>query len=358
MAGTYEGITIGAGTRIQAGTPVRAINSDRRTYGLLVRGVVMATYVSDSPGHPLEAQADDSTMAPTAVYCDVLAFPSVPGQRWHYLRQVLVSQPTGGMHRGRVWKPRATTVDTSGTPVGDQTANPAHMDGDHVLVGFLDDNFGQPVILRGLPHPQVDEGNPGTLAGQHMKLVDGDGDPDFIRHHGVYYGVDDLGNYSCDTRWANDGRLAADGHESLPPKLGDAAPETLGNQSIDLPSESKHQVSLWDMSTPDAPVEVMRFSVDKGKVHVMVTGGETLTVEEDGIDAKLVLGNGAVSVAVADRVEVLYGALKAALDTFATHKHLGVTIGAGTSGIPDTALAAPAWDGQINSDKLTIPDTT
>ena len=347
MSDPYEGVVVGAGTRIQAGVPTRAVNTERKANGLLLRGVVAKTYVSDDTEHPLADYADDTVRGPKAVYCDVLVYPSIPGQRWFALFHVLVSQPTGGIHRGRIWKPRASTQDLSKQPLEDQTSNPAQVDGDHVLVGFLNDNFDQPVILRGLPHPAVDTGHEEWAdVGRRMRLLKADEDPDYVKHHGTFYGVDTNGNYLVDSTFANDGTLQDDpklGYEADPPTDGK------GSHSYKLPQAATFRVALYDMSSPDSPNEVMAFSIDKDKVLASVTQGDTLKVEEDAADAKLTLGDGAVKVAVADHLQTLYGLLKTAYDG---HKH---PTGTGPSGVPDTP--APAWDSDINSSQMLIPDT-
>lgn len=347
MDDPYGGMVVGAGTRIQAGVPVRSVNVERKVNGLLLRGVVTSTYVSDSSGHPLEGSAGTSGTGPMAVYCDVLVYPSLSNQRWYGLAQVLVSQPTGGIHRGRIWKPRATTLNLSGNEV-DQTINPAQVDGDHVLIGFLNDNFDQPVILRGLPHPAQDTGheNDDRELGKRMKMVVTDGDPDFFKHHGVYYGVSNIGSFIVDTTWANDGELQNApklGHEADPPTDGK------GVQNFRLPQDSLFAIALFDMTNPAAPSEVMSFSIDKDKVLVKVTQNDTLKIEEDLAEAKLTLGDGAVKVAVADHLEILYGLFKTAYET---HKHPS---GTGPTGTPDTL--APNWDANINSSQVLIPDT-
>jgi hypothetical protein len=350
MGETYEGSVVGAGTRIQAGVPTRRVNYDRKVNGLLLRGVVMATYVSDQTGHPMERLTDDfrndSTKKATAVYCDVLVYPSVAGQRWFGLAGVLVSQPTGGMHRGRIWKPRAATVNLSKQEI-DQTINPALIDGDHVLIGFLDDSFDMPVIIRGLPHPSVDTGHEEADLGRRMRLVDGDRDPDFSKHHGTFYGIDDNGDFILDSTWANNGELkSADGelgHEADPPTDGK------GSHTLKLPQDATFAIALFDMSTPESPVEVMSFAIDKDKVLAKVTQNDSLKVEEDLADAKLTLGDGVVKVAVADHLETLYGLFKTAYEG---HKHPS---GTGPTGTPDTP--APSWDPNINSSQMLIPDT-
>lgn len=348
MADPYEGSVVGSGTRIQAGVPTRSVNVERKANGLLLRGVVVKTHVSDSDTHPMADNAGDAVKGPTAVYCDVLVYPSIPGQRWFALHQVLVSQPTGGMHRGRIWKPRASTQDISKQPLEDQTSNPAHQDGDHVLVGFLNDSFDQPIVLRGLPHPAVDTGHEDwATIGKRMKLVDADKDPDYVKHHGTFYGVDSDGNFLLDTTFANDGALQGDpklGHEADPPTDGK------GSQTFNLPQDATFKVALYDMSTPDAPNEVISLTIDKDQVLAQVTQNNSVKIEEDLADAKLTLGDGAVKVAVADHLQTLYTAVKAWLEA---HTH---PTGTGPSGQPANN-PAPDWDTNINSSQMLIPDT-
>jgi hypothetical protein len=346
------GKKIGAGTRLQAGIPreYRSITT-LRANGLMLRGVVVATYVTDDAGHP---QADsDGKDSPSAVYCDVLVYSSVPGQRWSGLKNVLVAQERGGLHRGKIWKPRAATVSL--TDELDQTSNPAYLDGDHVLISFLDNNFSQPIIIGGLPHPSQDwNWEEGELR-PHLKLKQTDGDPELRLHHGITWGVNVDNNFIIDTTWANDGSLDDKGKESDPPTDGK------GSQQFSLPQDSTMDIVFYDMTDSTAPDEVLRMKYQKdagildikdaaGYFNVQIEDGASLKVELKDDAAKLTLGDGAVKAAVADHLEALYGTLKTWLE--------GVTVptGTGPSGTPLNA-PAPSWDSNINSDKLTLPDT-
>jgi len=326
----WESLRVGAGTRIQSGVPVKKVSSDGiHARGLLLRGVVMATYVTDDTTHP---QADDSFGVPSAVYCDVLVYASIPGQRWFTLGKVLVTQNRGGLHRGDLWKPRATTANILGDWNEYEGSNPAYFDGDHVLVGFLNDSLQQPIILRGLPHPSRDVGNGDYDIGKRMKLKLVDGDPEFSKHHGVYWGVDDGGNFIVDTTFGNDGSIDGDGKEPGPPTNG-----TQGNQVRKIPVDSSHELIVLDMADPTSPVEV-------GKLVFRANGGKD--------DVTLKLGTGAVSVAIADHLETLYTTTLTGIKAiFETHKH---PTGTGPSGVSDLQL--PDWDSAINSAKLTISD--
>lgn len=308
---------IGFGTRIQEGIPRRpASRGEQRAGGLMLRGVVMATYVSDSPGHPHE---EDTSNPPVAVYCDVLVMPSISRQRWFGLRGVLVSQPRGGMHHGAVWKPRATTVNLSSSlDSSGAIANPAYLDGDHVLIGFLNDNLSQPVILAGLPHPSTDMGNETKDLGFRMKLKVADGDPEIWKHHGIWWGVTDAGDFLVDTTYANNGKLAADGKEAAPKTDGSA-----GNFTVRLPSGAKLILKIAD--------------------------GASIEWSGSAATAQLIVGNGAVKAAIADHLQQLWGTLKSWLEA------VTVPTGMGPSGTPINTPAT-AWNTNINSNQLKFPD--
>lgn len=365
-------------TRIQQGIPRSQIRpSGRHANGLLIPGVVTATFVVDSPGHP-KANAPDPNIA-VAVYCDVLVFPSIAGQRWFGLKKVLVSQEVAGLHRGRIWKPRPAKLDWTDDLDLDAGSNPAYVDGDHVLVGFMNDNLSQPVILRSLPHPSMDLGREENELGRRMRIQEADKDPDFFRHHGIHYGVDDLGNFVLNTNFANNGILEDDGKESAPP-----TDDTQGNVTMNIPLESKVTMNVNDMADPDAPemqaqmiiqknavnitikdtAGVINIDIEEGK-HTLIfnkgkleikldSGANTILVEGKDAAAVLTLGNGAVKVAVADHLETLYTGLKGKLDASDAHVH---PTGVGPSGPPNPPIVADPWDSNINSDKITLPDT-
>jgi hypothetical protein len=323
-----ESQIIGEGTRIQSGTPLRVRSPELNISGLLLRGVVMATYVTDSPEHP---RAGDTLNPPLSVYCDVVVYPSIPGQRWFPMHQVAVAQERGGLHNGEIWKPRATTRNLLTNLDRSAGANIAHFDGDHVLIGFLNNSPTEPIILKALSHPSRDLGNENLESGKRITLKLVDGDPDFRKHHGIFYGVSDKGDFVVDSRWGHDGTLLPDGKEPPAPTTGAS-----GNQIGNLPQGSKWRVVFYNMAAPEAPVEVSSMDLD--------LASDTF--------ARVTLGGGAVKVAIADHLEELYTqAVTGIKDAFATHKH---PTGTGPSGTPDVQF--PVWDSRINSRHLTIPD--
>jgi hypothetical protein len=217
--------------------------------GLLLRGVVTATYVVDDSQHPF---ADQEAVVPTAVYCDVLVF----GRQWRFLPQCVVAQERSGLHSGHVWKPRACSMTLTGDPADlNRGTNPANLDGDHVLVAFMDGDVTQPVVVRALPHPAADVGNEEFGVGHRLKLKVEDGDPDFYKHNGTYYGIHKNGDFYIDTTHANDGELLDSdgewGHEPEPPTDGK------GSVVCHLPQDATWSVKLMDMTDPLEPKPVL-----------------------------------------------------------------------------------------------------
>lgn len=250
MSQQFKTAVLKSGTRLQSGIPKRKSPiAPGNATGLLLRGVVTATYVIDDDKHPFAGREDQ---VPTAVYCDVLTF----GRNWRFIPKALVAQERSGLHSGHVWKPRACSMSLTGDPVDlNQGTNPANLDGDHVLVGFLDGNSNQPVIMRALPHPAADVGNEEFGVGHRLKLKVEDGDPDFYKHNGTYYGIHKNGDFYIDTTHANDGELldveGERGHEPDPPTDGKGSVVCL------LPRDAKWSVKLMDMSDPLNPTPVL-----------------------------------------------------------------------------------------------------
>ncbi len=101
------------GAMFQSGVPTRMlVDQPTRARGLLLRGVVVATYVLDDGTHP-QAQGTNRG-GPVAAYCDVITYGSRAGSQTRLVKNCLVLQRRGGLHDGDIWIPKATTKDITG----------------------------------------------------------------------------------------------------------------------------------------------------------------------------------------------------------------------------------------------------
>lgn len=325
----YQPLFGANGELLQSAVPKVTEPTVRR--GLLLRAVVTQTYVFDAPEPPVAVLQDTGTSfdptpvdvthpAKKAIYCDVWCY----GTRYTgHLPRALVLQERGGLHEGRIWIPRPARFDVTADGMDLNLAtNPANVDGDHVLVGFIDDNPNQPVILGGIQHPSSDIGNSTRIAGHRMRLGVDDGAPDFRKHRGVFHGVDDEGNYVIDLRRAHIGEYESDGSEPEPALDGSS-----GNVEIRIPRTSTLTIKIED--------------------------GPTLRLEGKEDEAKLTVGDGAMHVAIVEHLKALYEELKAKLDVFDSHTHI-YAFGPTLDPIPK--IQAPAWDSAIESSKVSFPD--
>jgi len=333
--------------------------------GLLVRGVVMVTYVLDDPNHPSVLETGDDGRDPVSVYCDVLVYSNKRGLHSHYLTKVPVLQDRGGLHDGRIWKPKATTIDVTESPVDPNTGTlVGNLDGDHVLIGFMDDAMNQPIILGGVPHPSHDVGNLEKPKGHRRGLIVADGHPDFWKHHGTFYGIDTNGDFLVDTTFGNDGEINADGTEADPPTDGKGA------QKHSLPQDAEARTEWFDMVDPTAPVSKSYQSIKKDSyelslndvavflkllvsaLELKLDGGATLKAEGNDADAILTLGNGVKSAIIAEAWETFFdGSFKTWV---VGHTH---PTGVGPSGYPAESGTFPAYSSSgATSTKLLFPD--
>lgn len=334
----------GKGYRLQSGIEHRKrVVGTSTPNGLLMRGAAIATYVTDNPNHP---RGDNPNNLPVAVYCDVIVYGSLPYNRWFTLSKVLVSQKRGGLHNDDIWKPRATSKNIN-TDFNDTVgANPGDLDGDHVLIGFMNNSFDEPIIIKGLPHPARDIANDLYPSGKRLKLKLIDGDPDLVKHHGVFSGVDDSGNYIVDSTFGNDGTTSDTGEEPLPDTQGNS-----GNQEYSLPKNSVFSVILKDMSNPLSPVDYAKFMIkfEGGNIEFVVDNQNSIRVDGSGEEAEVTIGNGMASAAVANLLETLWNSAKA---VFSSHTH-PLDIGNNVTLVSSSVF--PSWNDDIKSDKLTFP---
>jgi len=277
----------------------------------LARAIVVNTYVTDNPTDP--ANGKPLSRSVTSVECDVVLIRSnVP------LSRVPVLQKQHGVNNAHtLWIPRESTrnvktgEDVSFQPVGPRgETNPpaslfANLDGDHVLVGFIEGDHEYPVIVGAFTHENTNrlpKGAPDSIGWE-----EGDDSTRGSPYRNEYY----------TSHYGSEVRVNAQ---------GDVLIDTVG--------------AFTDPATEDA-------SGDVGQVRIRVKNSRRFTVEMDGTDVlevwkdgsqvRIDLGEGAT-----ERV-VLGDSFRDFLNDFLTnyfdqHTH---SSGTGTTGTPLPAFVSP-----------------
>lgn len=269
------------------------------------RAVVVNTYVSDTDGRSYRQKSWQVT-------CDVILC-----RTGHRMNHVPVQQPAWGEHDARPWIPRESTrvisqntalnVDVLRTARGNFVGGVTpldDLDGDVVLVDFIEGSFRHPIIRGAIPHPQTKR-----LVYEGPGHTDGAGGEDdrgkvyrreaYARHAGVEARVSGVGDVLLDTVAATDDRTEQD------------------------------------------------TSGASGHVRVRVKGSQRLTVEMDGTDAlevwkdgsqvRIDLGEGAAQrIPLGDDQVAAFDAFRSALTTWIALVKTGIEAGGG--GLVNTAF--------------------
>lgn len=316
----------------------------RSPQGLLVRGVVVQNVTADEESSPLindprfnqdPVETESPVVTGSAeTYVQILVYSGIAGGRQSYLPNVLVTHEYSGMHEGDLSLPRAARVDVKGFI--SQGSNPADLDGDHVLVGFLDDNYNLPVLVRSIPHPNSDVGKAETEAlGVRTRVQRSDGEPRFMKHRGAYWGVDTDGNWTTDLTKAHSGAYNADGTEPDPAQNGQN-----GNYTINVQENS----TLTINATNGTQIRIDgdgNIDIDAGSdAKVVTVRGSAMDVQTDEVK----LGDGAVEAAVlGDSWQTAHGTYDTALLAFLDGLYLTLLAGGPT----------PTGDGTLGASMLT-----
>ena len=333
------------GAVFQAGIPFVEPTDGFET-PFLVRAVVMRTFAYDDPNYPFK-------QAPTAVYCDCLVYTQMSGGRHYPLYKVLVSQEQGGMHKGKIWIPKASDnadrLSASGNP------DIMQLTGDHVLVGFTDSKRFLPVIIRGLPHPNADHGNQDKPPGQRMQLRLVDGSYDMSKHNGVFYGVDNSGNHSVNTVNGNLGGIGPTLQE-IP-----GVPGVSGNQTNTAPAGASIKNVIADsvtgatMANHELKQDAFNvtFSGSPGGVNIVNAAGPLVgvTIGASG-QGNVVLGNGTDQAV--DNVKLMAFINTQIEAIFNTHVHTPSPAGIPFGG-PPAAPMSPATPVTFANNSVKVP---
>ena len=312
--------------------------------GMLVRGVVMATYVYDDPNHPF------ANAQPAAIYCDVLVYTQLTGGRTYLLKNALVTTGFAGLQSGVITKPKASTQTISGAPLDPtQPIDPSQLDGDHVLVGFMDDRRFQPVILTGIPPPNQGIGHDGDTVGQRMRLVQIDGMVKLEKYMGVISGVTADG-FLIDASQSSDGSLDANGRE-IPSALGGKVvmrAKLAGGVSTELmsPSTSVPAVSQT-LGTQGLKID---FGALPGAVSILGAQGPVLAIPAvPSPTAAVQIGAGTATVVSSSLLTTYLASL---VNWLKTHTHTSAAPGSPTS----PPVIPPPVVPSVSNNSLKVPE--
>lgn len=305
--------------------------------GLLVRAGVLRTYYADQAQalpqppnstsgtnrNPTRRTASEETKT-RHHYVDVLAYSGLAGVRKRFIPKVLVTQSGGGVHTGEVWVPREARINISNeTLLSDiKRINPGDLDGDHVLIGFMDDDFRTPVVVCSIPHPSRDKGadTAPNAYSTRFELGPVQTDVKFPRytiHNGATWGIDEAGNFIINIARAHTGTYDRKGREPRLP--GDPSsrsdlvlPLDGSSGNLEMTMRQGSRMSLKVLTDPANPTsgstEYAEIALEDGKITLGVkekTAGATpsrITIEETDvtIDAKADAGQVIVRGATAD----------------------------------------------------------
>jgi len=225
----WEVMATADGNVLQAGVKSRPQNAHLdvdNTGGWITRAVVTQVYFADEDDRAWGGVDQKS------VLCDVRTY----GRYSRILSKVPVLPRTHGLHDHDIYIPRAASVDISG---GDLSSYPSgdganskpptsaeSTDGDHVLVGFLDNDPSQPFIWPfALPHPNS-KVRPEKAAGRTRR----------IRHNGTLAEWDAEGNFSIDATGAAKAAYTSEGAEQ--------SNSGVGGQIRLVTTDGAHQTSI------------------------------------------------------------------------------------------------------------------
>jgi hypothetical protein len=234
------------GTVIQSGFQRRPANNHHDVSsvdGWITRGVILQTYYADE---------DDRNGWVKGLQRSMLSDVRTYGRYSRTLTRVPHAQRTHGLFDEDFRTPRSSTQNING---GDLLSEPSgskgptsadKIDGDHVLIGFLDNDPMQPVILPfSLPHP--------SAAYTPQKA---DGRVKRMRHSGVLMEWDSVGNFTLDARGAAKQELVNGAEQSNSGTAGKVTFRTTdGSNETSIQLNNKGEIHLSSgPGTGDEPV--------------------------------------------------------------------------------------------------------
>lgn len=332
--------------------------------GLLLRGVVLSVYEVET-----RLAGRQPLLEPR---CDVYVYSGMRGMKWAILSNVMITYDSGGLHDGSNRLPNPTTKDlVTGLEIDSEgPTNPADMDGDHVLVGFLDDDIENPVILRYIQHPRANLGN--EERPQDVQLTNTAERSDLRKFRGTVSGADAKGNFIVDARYANTGETSPSGQEARwgteqldPDSAVVDVDGSSGNVSLKARAGALIRQEIHDL--PDSE-DVVVSQLSAETLKVFKASDNAVTIQGFGSSTTVSFGDGAKSAVIAEALQTWWDttvqpALAALEAAYLTHTHNIVTPAAGSpvgpaigAGVPTPATTIPSFDSGTISSKVKFPD--
>lgn len=287
----------------------------RFAHGHTMRGVVLKTYLPDKA---TVLTGGRSTTALYSVTCDVLVYEE---NMRTVLKHVPVMTGSGGMRDHDVWIPEDSSIDVStGTIVVDATVQMSKvtdLNGDHVLIGFLNNDFTEPMIIGQVPHPRNNRAPMSTDVTQFKSK-------NYLR--GMSFGITQDGNIECDlsspTSKPSEGGMDPSGNE-IPNIMG-------GNFTMTMQPGALLQLLDSTISNPEATVLGETYITDESTllnalgVFLAVFNTYALAIKPvadptNAATPTLTAGVTALTAAINTRISAITSSLSAGIPYLSSH---------------------------------------
>lgn len=213
--------------------------------------------------------------------------------------------------------------------------------GSHVIIACIDGSSTDSVIVGALPHYLNTIVNEKT----YKKPIKADGHFLNFMFNGVNININKNGELLIKKGGPTNAKGALDEDNKEGGKKEQA------NSFIQIDKAGKILLSTTNKEKIEEADNLITINKD-GSINIKIKDGKTLEIKDKDGDAKLTLGDGAKSVAIAEALEQLWNKLKQQCDIFDNHLH---STGMGPSGPPTPTLSAPGWDSNIISKTMKLP---
>jgi hypothetical protein len=224
-------------------------------------------------------------------------------------------------------------VLTKGQIDAGTTAGTNKLLGSVVIIACLGGDSSSPIIIGSLPNFFLDKN-------KNYKFQEGS-NGHFLNF--MFNGVNVNINKDGELLIKKGGPTKADG--TLSGKKEQA------NSFIQIDKEGKIILSTTNKAKLEEADNSVTINKD-GSINIKIKDGKTLEIKDKDGDAKLTLGDGAKSVAIAEALEQLWNKLKQQGDIFDNHLH---SSGVGPTGPPTPTLSIPSWNDAIVSKTMKLP---